>query len=279
MKIIYPNVVDDLSAISASSEVASLPVTNLQEQKRSRIWRTTDASDAWVKGNWNGNQTIDSFAYVRHNIGASGTIRLRLYSAINQGGTLLYDSGVLAQGTSLGWGLFPWGTSPWGGSSVFAHWAYRFAQLFFTAVTTARSFRLDISDAGNTDGYFEGARLFLGEAIDLDDNAGSGSGWWWVDNSRQRRTRGGSLGTDRRQKFRRWEVKLGVLDADELAALLELAQRAGLNDDMFIALRDGVGGEAERDAAGQVQIVDMPKTTTLQDASHLSETSIVFEEV
>jgi hypothetical protein len=284
LKLVFPNRADSLASLAASSEAPGLPVTNLLLQPRGRIWRTLNAADASITGSWDGITTVNAFVLYRHNLSNAATIRFRLYSLANQAGTTLYDSGALAQGVGLGWGVFPFGMQKWGGSSIFDSWSYRYAVLWPTdvngdAITTALSFRLDISDAANPDGHFEASRLVLGESFEISEDASRGSGWWWDEDTTQKRSAGGSLHSDELGlPHRRWEIKLGYLIEADRANVFDLARAAGKRKDMFISVHPGEGGVKERDAGGLVKIIDLPKITSKPEGWQQHESAVVFEE-
>lgn len=276
--LIYPNAVDDAVLTATPAAEAELPVTNLQNARRAKTWRSTSLADQAIKGNFNEVKTISAMAFPRHNLSGNASIRYRLWNGINQGGSLLYDSGVVLQGDDLGWGEFGWGEQLWGGSTIFGSWSYAFASLWFDEYTTAQSFQLDVSDPANNAGWLEASRLITGQYFETSEPTDRALTLTWEDDSRRQRSAGGSRGGERRQTYRRWDLKLSVLSEADRAALMDICVHAGLGADMFVSFYTGAGGRQERDYAGNVYLAQMPDFTVRQDAYDRIEASIVFEE-
>lgn len=276
--LIYPNAVDDAVLTATPAAETELPVSNLQNARRAKTWRSTSLADQVIRGNFNEVKTISAMAFPRHNLSANASIRYRLWNDVNQGGALLYDSGVLFQGDDLGWGDFDFGVQPWGGSYIFASWAYAFAYLWFDEYDTAQSFQLDVSDPANNAGWMEASRLITGQYFETSEQIDRGLTLTWEDDSRRQRSAGGSRGGERRQTYRRWELKLSVLSEADRAALMDICMHAGVGADMFISCYTGAGGRQERDYAGHVYLAQMPSFGVRVESSDLIDASIVFEE-
>ena len=278
VRIIYPNAADDAVLSASPALVATLPPANLQDVSRARVARSAGlANPQFIRGNFNAVKVISSLALVRHNLTSAGTIRLKLFDAANQGGNLLYDSGVVALGSAKAWGEFVWGVDPWGGDS-FAGWPVAFTALWFDAVTTALSFELELTDLANPAGYYEAARLFIGAYWSPAQNMSYGHAMQWDETSTQERTGGGTLRTDGEEPYRRWEFDLQWLTQGERAALMNIVRRAGLRQDIFISLFPAEGGEKERDYAGAGKFVAMPGVIHSSALNWRSRDKLVIEE-
>jgi len=273
VRIITPNESDDAVLSTAPALVATLPVTNLQDQTR-KVARTTSLATQHIYGNFNAVKQISSFALVRHNLTAAATLRLKIYDAINQTGTLVYDSGSLALGNPKAWGDLVWGVDSWGADS-FSGWPSAFVVLYFGAVTSW-SFDLQLDDPANINGYMEAARLFLGPYLEPVKNFDYGIDMSWQENSVQERTDGGTLRTDARLPYRRWTFTLPMLTQGERAQFSNIFRKAGLRNDMFLSCYPGQGGQKEIDHAGAVKLKQMPPNPT--DFLNNWKTDLIFEE-
>lgn len=263
IRIITPNAADIATLSVSPAAAATLPVTNLQDQTRTRVWRSTSIAQQVISFNWSSGVSLSAFSLVRHNLSPSATIRLRIWNSENQTGTVLYDSGTVALGTSLPWGIFVWGVDPWGGGNIFSGWAYSFTTLWFATVIAARSGSLVIDDAGNAEGYIQASRLFLGPYFSPSINAGDGGlKIGWAESSNQQRTDGGSLRTDGILPNRRISFRLAHLPEVERIQLFEIARVVGLRRDFFLSIFPEDGTATERDFAGQMKFVDpLPEFT------------------
>lgn len=257
VRIITPNESDDAVLTATPAMAVTLPVSNLQDQTRAKVARSVGLpTPQYIRGNFNGVKQISSMALVRHNLTGAATIRLKLWGGADQAGTLLYDSGLIALGDAIGWGEFVWGVDPWS-DDQFANWPVAFTVLWF-APFAALSFEIQVADNGNTDGYIEFARLFMGLHWSPQSNFSYGVQMAWLENSTQERTDGGTLRTDARSPYRRWSFNLDYLTQGERAQLADILRNAGLRNDMFLSCFPGQGGTLERDYAGGAKLVQMP---------------------
>lgn len=245
----------DLATLSASPALA-LPASNLQTQARGQIMRTTGLATQQILGDFDQARICSAIALVRHNLTSAATWRLELFAGAGQTGGTVYDSGTLTALPGYGWGEFRWGVDAWGGS-IFLGWGQAFSNLWFAPVP-ALSFRLTISDPANPVGYLQASRLVLGAYFEPLRNLSYGVDVSWQENSRQTRTDGGSLRTDGRVAYRRWQLSLDFLRPDERAVVLDVFRRIGLRADLFISCYPEQGGAQERDHAGLVKLTRMP---------------------
>lgn len=282
LRIMFPNEADSAVLTVTPDSVTNLPVTNLQIKKRGYIWRSMDLTAQAIFGNWadSAPRTLGGAVLHRHNLTAAATARLRVWDAQNQTGTLLYDSGVTALGTTYGWGSFAWGMVPWGGATIFDSWSYRASTFWFPAnLTTARSFRWDITDVGNAWGFMEASRIYMGAVFEPTINMDRPNEIGWDESTEQFRTAGGSLLSDQtRTPFRRWNVKWGHLSEADRETLFEITRRAGKRMDLYISGFPGEGGAKERDYAGLVKFINIPTLTNLQVDASEYEAPLTVEE-
>lgn len=94
-------------ALSMQYATAVTPLDNLRTPWRSRVAKFTATSDrVHIRGSAAGLIPMSLIALIGHDMGYSRTVQIKLYSAANQGGTLLYDSGIKqsdnGDGTSIG---------------------------------------------------------------------------------------------------------------------------------------------------------------------------------
>lgn len=256
MRLLTPNRGDTATLTSATSGTDTLPVANLQDTTRERVWRTANAAGTkTVYGDLADIRTLSGFALARHNLTGIATLRLRLYSQPAQAGTLLYDSGDLIDTSvahgwgdpNYGWGLFPWGSATIDTPvPIFAHW--------FGPINACASFRLDITDASNADGYIQAARLVIGDYFEPAKNCSYPMRMGQRESSVQVRTEGGSLRTDSGQVWRQWSTALDMLTDSERSDLFDRLRRMGMSGDAVISVFPGAGGAIERDHCGLVKL-------------------------
>lgn len=182
-----------------------------------------------IKGNWSANTTANMIALLRHNLPASATIRARLYSAVDQGGSTLYDSGTVA---------------PYSGTRTGDYWSKAF---YFTEITTARSFLIEVQN-GTT--AWDVARLVIGSYWSPDKNVSYGLSLSWRDTSFRSRTEGGALVAEPGQIYRSLQLMLPRLTATNRDAVSALLATAGAGRELFVsAFPDNSDSQLEMDHA------------------------------
>lgn len=139
MRILYNNVFDDYT-ITAATENANYPASNIQDPRLSRYTRTTAlSSQTWDIDTTTAIQP-DTIVIDNHNITSGATIQIRAsvnsdYSTTDFSATITHDSGTMIK--------------------------------FFTPGSTYRYWRLFITDAANTDLYIKMGRVFMGNYLQL----------------------------------------------------------------------------------------------------------------
>lgn len=250
------------AAATGGNFSTTLPVTNLQLEGKSRVARTTDAyGDKIINGNLSASDTLSAMVLYNHNISRAAKIRLQLYSAANQGGSVLYDSGLVSPILSISW--VGWGA---GASSPAA-----FLPLWFAAVAAVLSFRLTITEDPTTaPSYVQIKRLLLGRYFEPAVNVALGLSLAWNDSSVQRRTQGGSIRTETRALYRSLSGVLDCLTETERYQFLDAVRAAGLRKEVFVSAFPAVGGIKERDFSMLGKFTRLPPIDVVQATTYSS---------
>ena len=92
---IYENYVDISAALTPSSELATLPATNIKFKSRTKCWRTNgfDTSNKeYITIDFGSVRSVAALGLVNHNLGTSGTANITLMgNASNTWGSPLYS--------------------------------------------------------------------------------------------------------------------------------------------------------------------------------------------
>lgn len=184
----------DAATITGPSGAGDLTIGNLQKRSLVSAYRTTTLS-----GNINidlgSAKNINFIALVAHNATASGTVTVKAGStdAVSD-----YTSGSLSLITGADIGntrnIFSFQIDP---------------------AESHRYWRLEYSDAGNTDGYFQAGRLYLSSAFQPDTNVSFGLQQGFIDDSRVSRTRSGEAVPVIRSPYRVFGLDFNFLNEDE----------------------------------------------------------------
>lgn len=263
----------DQGVIAASSEAR--PVTALRNAQRGAVWRSDSPAEQMLQGDFGASRVTTAITLWRHNLTAGATWRARLWSGENQTGDLLYDSGTVAPIQPKSLGDLEWGVDPLG-ASLFTGWKSSFSTLWFGAVS-ARSWRVDLDDPDNTDGFIQATRLMIGSHISARYNFSYGLTLQWRDRTEQQRTDAGSMRVIEREPYRQMRLALEFLRSDERPTWLDIGRRIGRRENVFVSAYPERGTALERDHAFLARLTDDIGHTHPNALSWASE--LVFEEI
>jgi hypothetical protein len=156
----------DTATLTASS--AALPVTNLTNPQRSKIWRST-SNTAWVSAQLDAANGADYLAIVDLNLSTSGMIRVRAWLDAVDGSELefdqYYDPNVFSVNTEVDvdYGLGDYGLGAFGTNSPISATTRKNVQLLpFGQTLISPFYKIDFMDENVT--YVQAGVLFLAKA-------------------------------------------------------------------------------------------------------------------
>jgi len=156
----------DTATLTASS--AALPVTNLTNPQRSKIWRST-SNTAWVSAQLDAANGADYLAIVDLNLSTSGMIRVRAWLDAVDGSELefdqYYDPNVFSVNTEVDvdYGLGDYGLGAFGTNSPISATTRKNVQLLpFGQTLISPFYKIDFMDENVT--YVQAGVLFLATA-------------------------------------------------------------------------------------------------------------------
>jgi len=237
------NRIDEATSITASSEVATLPIENVQDRQLVKVYRSNAATTVQIDVDFGAGKVIDFMAVIRHNISQTGTIRFRL-STVSDFASTQYDSGVVdAWPVVEEFGTLPWGIFSWGGflnPAVAASYTISSFNIPSSQVV-ARYLRVDIVDTNNTDGYIQIGRMISGPAYRPSSNYAFGGEFEFVDNSRVVKSRGGQTFIDEVERFRRFTFEiLNIPEAEIFSNVFNNIDRErGIAKDILVIPQPG----------------------------------------
>ena len=237
LRIIFDNI-SDTASLTATSE--ALPIDYVKRAGRSYTWRSTDVGEQTINGTFASPSYINSLAVLRHNISASGTVRIEFLLS----GSVVYDSGDVFPSELKPLGEWVVGVDPWGTSSLSLLPTQQFV-IWLDNVILADSYRITINDASNPDGYIQVGRIFAGEYYSPEINAEYGLQLEWQDFGENRRTESGSLRTINTGFARRVSFGLDILSPQEFSRLTLAVARTPKENDIYINIYPEQGGVLE----------------------------------
>ena len=278
-RFIMDNAVDDSAAVVTDGNaniLATLPASNIQLEQHTKTTRTSGTSAMVLNIDWGGaSKRIDGAALLRHNLSATATWQVQLYSAQNQGGSVLYNSGSVTAVPVNDVDDENWGSDTTT-TSVFQHWenSDKFSEMFFTQ-TTALSAKITLTDAGNADGYLQAGRLFMGVSATPAINVGLGASSGWQEATKQFRTEGGTLRSDSKPRYRAFSLTMNDLTHGERSGFNEMVRKVGMRKDFFVDVFPDEGGGQERDYTMACKFSAMPKFNLWSQDRHRVTFSLV----
>lgn len=205
--IAYTNLAD-AAALTSSSNVSLLPVSNIQNVHVARKWRATDGTTASFIADFGSLKSFDTLAVM----GITGTqIQFRISSTDPTGLTaLVYDSGVLSVAQ-----------------------AYLSAIAIISSPVSGRYIRVDITTTGT---YVEAGRFFAGVRSQFAYNFVRGWQRSYTDRSLKTKTRGGQTQIFQDVTYRSLDVTFDFLTQSDRNGFVEDIDRVNATkvDVLFI---------------------------------------------
>lgn len=278
----------DEATIAATSAEVTLPASNLKLTTRARVWRSTSAAAQNIDLHWNGN--VGRFNFVRlerHNLENDATWRILAYPNADWTGTPVYDSGTLDAYDAATLGELDWGFEPLGSSIFDSFLGQKFSQHYCGAggvpgavLTTYNplSMRITVTDTGNSAGYVQASRLYIGRALELTYNPDSCT-FAWMEDTKQARSSGGTLRSDGLNTFRQISVGLGIITEAQRAELADAVRFAGMRKDWMLDVYPDASGERARDYSMVGRLVSSPQFTERGGFVDFHSSGLVLQEI
>jgi hypothetical protein len=233
-------------AFSGGSWSGSLPLSNLLSDDLSKIARSTNAATSSTKFTVDLGtlRTVAAVALLAHNGSRDALIRARGYNTTGAPTIDVTvpssDSGWVAlYGTNYPFGSVPYGsTSYWDGKLTEEDAAiFPMPWLFIPPNgTLARYWHIEISDAGNSSGYFQIGRVVIAGGWQPSVNMIYGAGVGYEDNSTPLETMGGAKFFEKKAKRRLAAFSFDYVEEDEaLTFAFDMQARLGVSGQLLFS--------------------------------------------
>ncbi|MBY0473722.1 MAG: hypothetical protein K2Q13_01525 [Nitrosomonas sp.] len=249
LRILYKNIFDSYSGISmaSGSQAIGFGLANMKDDTKSKTFRSTNLTNPKIRATWASAQEISGVALAFTNLIAGSTFQITLYDD-PAAGTLLHDTGAIP----VTYNYDP----PVGfdsiGSASFAYGGGAHVSAFFNSVSGVERMEIELTSAGNPDGYIEISRIIAGKFWEPNDNADYGAKTDFIDTTTGVRTSAGDLVTDRGTITRVMEFSTQAMDSQDKAALNNLFRSIGKSQPLFISLVPGNGPITEEQLSQQI---------------------------
>jgi hypothetical protein len=233
MRIVYDNVTNATSQLTASTTSGTLVAANLLTELKGQVHRSTGTSVTYT-ARWTLNQRVGCVALPCTNLTATATMRVRLFSDTDAT-VLVSDSGtaVAVPGFNLDPKLWPTARN----ANSFAFGGGVKAVCWFTSQpTNIRAVVIDLVDTANPAGYIDSSRLVIGDYWSPTYNIQNGVQLEVVDNSETSRRDSGDLVTDRSFVYDNLSFDFSLLTDLDKNNLLRIVRNVGTHDNIFVSL-------------------------------------------
>lgn len=200
--------------VTVSTEVPTLPGTNLQHVHLSKAWQST-ANSATINVDFGASYTIGAVWLGGTNGTATATRRIRI-SANSDMSSPTHDSGSGAAGIDPDFGAL-------------VH--------VLSTPSAGRYMRVELSDAALS--YWRAGRLWAGTKIQTTRNFQFGYTKTYVDTSIMARTDAGQIWTDTGVVIREFRVRLPALTDAEINGDIDALLRLGRSQDILFVMDPG----------------------------------------
>ena len=262
IRFITHNLGDTATALSATSEVAALPIENVQLVPRSKVWRSTSGVAQTITGDFAASSSISGFVLGRHNLTEDSTVVITLHDAIGGGGSIIETSGTITVSAQ----------QAYESASALEFQDLRNISYFWTnpdgtkdLQTGVLSYKVVIAPGGGTNTFFDVGRIIVGDYIEPTYNISYGFGVTWDEKTKQYRTDSGSLRSDVAIPYKLLTFDLKTISEVDRVILGEAFADVGKRKDFFVTMfPDDTSDAKAADFSGIVKLNKMPKYTGIQ---------------
>lgn len=234
LRVIYDNATDR-STITASSTAGVLVASNMKDESKTSVWRSTSTS-ATITMTWPTLEIMSGVILPFCNLTQTATIRLRGYSDI--GGTvLIFDTGAVLAAPNISFGILNWGTTQLGVNTyAYGGGTYGRCWVPLHSIGAVQNLRIDIVDTTNPQGYIECSRIVCGAYWSPVYNAGYGMSVTYADNSVNERSDAGDYITTIGTRHKVIPVDMSNMLATDRTKFISLIRGNGKSKPIFLSI-------------------------------------------
>lgn len=230
LRIVYNNIADR-ATLSASTTSGALGVSNLKTEIKGQVHRSTGTS-VTITATWDSNQAVGCVAIPAINLSSSATVQVLLYS--DTAATVqIFSSGTLSPIPVRTYSNWPQGIDV---NSFYYDGVVKLVTWITSKPTNVRACKIILTDASNTKGYIDSARLVIGDYWSPTYNFQSGVTYEAVDNSTVSRTEAGDMLANRRYQYDKLTFNFAILPETDKASLSRILKDVGTSKNFLLSL-------------------------------------------
>lgn len=250
LRVIYNNVADRATTLTATTAVGTLPASNMQNDYKGRPCRSTTTTVVYNL-TWTNPQTIGGVCLPCTNLSTTATILVQAYS--DTGLTTQLNTGAVAINACPSTSLQEWVNNGYSGaaisSNLFPYGGLSKTSWWFTQqYTNVRGLKITLTDTNNPAGFIDCSRIVCGQYWSPTYNADrSGLDISVVDNSTVSRTDNGDLIAEQNFVYDQLSFNLGVLADTDRNTIIDIMRTYGVAKNILVSIfPDGTNTRQEQ---------------------------------
>lgn len=227
LRVVYQNVADVISALTASSTAGSLAAANLLNDRKTEVWRSSGTT-ATLTATWNRAWPIRMVALAFSNLSPTATMVVESYRFAGDASPQYTSPSIPCSQTSVTT------EAPVGfGGGVYA-------TAWFEPGDVSEKIVITITDSASSTGYLQAGRLVIGDYWSPDRDAESDSvRLSMADETKQTRSESGVLWTDRGPMFKKLSFDLSYMSSSDRNTVWRMLTGNGEHTSVFVSLLPG----------------------------------------
>jgi len=258
VRMIIVNDGDDASlSQTIGSEIATLPLSNLQVYSNSRLFRSANIAQVQFVYSWVQPRILSGVALWRHNMSDTATWRVELFSDIAMT-NLVKDSLVVPSVQQKALGELEFLIDPLVSDVNDAR--FQSSDFWFNDCLVS-AMRITLVDVDNAFGHIDVTRIYAGRALQPTINFSYGHSIGWLSSTKKKRTAGGTLYAKKRARPRQLNFGLHWLSDADMPHFFNAINKTGDDTDWYVSLYPEIGGQKEQHYAFACMFTSLPKFT------------------
>lgn len=200
------------ATLTATSEAGSLVIENVQDDRKSVVWRSTANTAQTITVTFSEAEFVDCVVLPFCSLTSQATMQVKLYTNAADV-TAVYDSGAVLCCENVSLDVFNWGAEPLG-VNAYSVGAYAYGRVY-TDNHPVEKVEIIINDANNPNAYIEAGGLIVGSYDEFEYNPGYGSGISPFNTDKTQRTNSGDLIITQGNTARKLALKMDWLKATD----------------------------------------------------------------
>ena len=274
LRVLYYNAADN-ATITATTSAASYPTSNMQNDIKGSVWRSTSVISNTITVNWATTQSINCIILPYTNLSKTATINITLYSGANATGTTLYTTGTI---NAVPYTMPTWDTT-YTGVNAYSYGGGTLVKQFTpSTVANVLSATITIVDSANTQGYMEISRILAGVYWSPAYNTEFGLTVDYVDASSHSRSQAGNIITDIGPIHKSINFNLSYMTASDRNYLVQLIKLNGMRKPIYVSVFPN-DGDLEKELLYQIYGKLSSNPTITHPMFTIYSSSITIEEI